>query len=340
MAKNFSLAASLLVALEATALGAQAPPPTAVAPEFEVASVKLAPPIEPQKIMSGQMHVGMSIDAARVDIGSLSLAELIRVAYRMKSYQVTGPDWLPGQRFNIVAKIPEGVSKDKVPEMLQALLADRFKLTAHRETKEHQAYALIVGKNGPKLKEAAPEAAPAPPADGSAPPSKGAMVMGNGDTQVRVQPNPDGKGATVASPQFGTMKVSVGEGGMMRMEFARMSTQALAETLSRFTDKPVIDLTELTGVYHVELNLSLDDMRNVARAAGLGFGMGGGGGGMMPRRGAGEGDGARGPAESASTPGGSSIFTAIEQLGLKLEPRKLPLDMLVIDHVEKLPTEN
>ena len=140
---------------------------------------------------------------------------------------------------------------------------------------------------------------------------------------------------------FGTMKISMGEGGLMRMEFTRMSMQGLADTLSRYTDKPVLDLTEIKGSYQIELNLSMEELMNVARAAGMGpaMGAGGGGGGMMARARGGEGAGA-GPADAASTPGGSSIFTAIQQLGLKMESRKLPIEHLVIEHLEKTPTEN
>jgi uncharacterized protein (TIGR03435 family) len=337
MLKNLSRALAGLLAVTAAALRAQAPAPaSAPAPEFEVASIKLAPPIDPQKIMAGTLHIGMSVDAARVDIGSMSLAELIRTAYRMKPYQVSGPDWMASQRFDIMAKMPEGASKDKVPEMLQALLADRFKLTAHRESKDFPAYALIVGKNGPKLKDAEPSPA-APPPDPAAPSAKGVITVGSADGPVRVEPNADRKGATVSSAQFGQMKFSVGEGGMMRMEFARISMAMLADTLSRFAGKPVIDMTELKGNYQVALDLSMAELAGMARAAGMGMGIGGG---MMGGPGGGGGDAGRGPAEAASTPGGSSIFTAIQALGLKMDSRKLPIDTLVIDHLEKTPTEN
>jgi len=330
MFKNFSAAVALLSAVTATALLAQAP-------EFEVASIKPAPPIEPQKIMAGKMHIGMSIDAARVDIGALSLAELIRIAYRMKQYQISGPDWMSSQRFDIMAKMPEAASKDKVPEMLQALLADRFKMTAHRESKELPAYALVVGKNGSKMKEADPDPVASPPADPAAPPGKGVIVMGSAEGQVRVEPSADRKGATVASPQFGQMKVSMGESGMMRMEFARISMPMLADTLSRFAGRPVIDMTELKGNYQLALDLSMAEMAGMARAAGMGMGMGGG---MMGGPGGGAGEASRGPADAASTPGGSSIFSAIQALGLKMDARKLPIETLVIDHLEKAPTEN
>jgi uncharacterized protein (TIGR03435 family) len=303
------------------------------APVFEVASIKVAPPLDPAKIMAGKLHIGMSVDAARVDIGNLSLADLIRIAYKVKPYQVSGPDWMAAQRFDILAKMPEGVTKEQVPEMLQALLADRFKLTIHRDSKEHAVFAMVVGKNGSKLKEAEPDAAPPAPA-ADAPAKPGGMVIGTGDGQVRLDRSTDGKGATVAGGPFGQMKISMGEAGMMRMEFARITMPALAEMLSRFTDRPVVDMTELKGNYQVPLDLSMDEMRNVAKAAasqaGIALPMGGGGGG----------DPSRSPADAASTPAGGSILSAVQQLGLKLEPRKTPVETIVVDHLEKTPTEN
>jgi uncharacterized protein (TIGR03435 family) len=318
----------------AVALIAQAPASPPAVPSFEVASIKPAPPIEPAKIMAGKMHIGMSIDAARVDIGNLSLADLIRTAYRVKAYQLSGPDWMSSQRYDVLAKMPEGVSKDKVPEMLQALLAERFKLTVHHTTKEEQVFALVVGKNGPKLKEAAAEPAAAP--TDPAPPKPGAIVMGSGENQVRVNPSSDGKGATVAGGPMGQMKFSMGEGGMMRLEFARITMPALVEVLARFTDRPVIDKTELKGTYQIGLDLSMEEMRAMARvqAASIGVAMPG------PAGGGGDTKGPSSPADAASTPSGSSILGAVQQLGLKLDPQQTPVDTLVVDHLEKTPTEN
>src|ERR1019366_1137981 len=127
-------------------------------PEFEVATIKAATPPDRGQIMAGApMHVGMKIDAARVDIGFMSLADLIRTAYDVKPYQISGPDWIKSERFDILAKMPDGATKEQVPAMLQALLADRFKLTVHKESQEHPIYALIVGKGGSKLKDALPD---------------------------------------------------------------------------------------------------------------------------------------------------------------------------------------
>ena len=111
----------------------------------------------------------MKVDGAICDIGSFSLRDLIRTAYEVKDYQITGADSLgspmDAQRFNIQATMPEGATEKQVPQMLQTLLAERFKLVIRRETKEQSVYALVVAKGGPKLKEAEPD----PPAPGRSP---------------------------------------------------------------------------------------------------------------------------------------------------------------------------
>jgi len=292
---------------------------------FEVASVKPAGPLDPAAIASGKMRIGMKVDGAICDIASFSLRDLIRTAYEVKDYQITGPEWLGNpmsvQRFNIQATMPAGATEKQVPEMLQALLADRFKLTFHHDTKDHSVYALIVGKGGVKLKESEPDpAAPETPEE----PKKGEMVMGQGSNQVRISGNMEnGKGVTIKGGPQGQMKMSMVD-GKMHMETARMNMAMLCEFASRFVDRPVVDMTGLKGNYQVALDLSMDDLKNIAKAAGM----------TMPA-----GDPQKGATE-ASDPSGSSIFQSVQQMGLKLEARKAPLDTIVIDHLEKAPTEN
>ena len=104
---------------------------------FEVASVKKAEPLSVNLVMSGKMNLGMVIDNAQVNIKSMSIAELMRVAYKVKPYQVSGPEWLTAERYTITAKMPAGTTRDQVPEMMQALLAERFKLDVYkRQTPE------------------------------------------------------------------------------------------------------------------------------------------------------------------------------------------------------------
>src|SRR5205814_5568237 len=109
-----------------------------------------------------------------------------------------GPDSMKSQRFDILAKMPEGATKEQVPEMLQALLAERFQLKVHRENREQSIYALVVGKGGPKLKEAAPDPE-TPPA-----PAPGGITLGTGSNQVRIDQGRGG--ATVTTAQTGATK--------------------------------------------------------------------------------------------------------------------------------------
>lgn len=314
---------AVILALAGYAAHAQAPPP---APAFEVASIRAATMPTPAQIASGQAHLGMDVDAARVDIGSLSLADLIRIAYEVKPYQIQGPDWMSAERFDVAAKLPDGASKEQVPQMLQALLAERFQLKVHRESKEHSVYALVVGKNGPKLKEAAPETdAPADPP----PPGRG-LVIGMGQNQMRLSGRiDDPKGIVISGGPTGNARMTMGPTGAPRLEIASMTLATFADFLARFVDRPVVDMTELKGSYQMALDLSLQDLMTAARTVGVAIPMGRGGG-----------DAGRQPADVASDPSGGSIFAAVQQLGLKLDSRKASIDLIVVDQVQKTPTEN
>ena len=286
---------------------------------FEVASIKAAPAITPATVASGKLHVGMSVNAARVDIGYMSLAELIPMAFKVKSYQVSGPEWLNAQRFDILAKMPEGATKEQVPEMLRALLEERFQLKVHRENRDHAVYGLVAGKGGSKLKESTETD---PPAVDAATPG---ITIGAGGNEFRIKASRGG--GAVFSSQTGTTKVMPGPDGQMHLEMSKVSMPAFAEMLTRFVDRPVVDMTELKGNYQIALDLSMDTLINIARSTGVG----------VPAIG---GRGESGRAVDASDPSSSSIFVSVQQLGLKLEPRKAPFEFVVIDHVERMPSEN
>src|SRR5579872_872666 len=98
-------------------------------PSFEVASVKASAPLDPQKLMAimkegGKLPVGVRVDGARAEYLSMPLLQLITAAYKVKPYQVTGPDWMTTTMFDIQAKLPEGATKESVPQMLQSLLEE------------------------------------------------------------------------------------------------------------------------------------------------------------------------------------------------------------------------
>ena len=314
----------------------QTPP---AGPAFEVASIKPSPPIVPGPDAIRKLHIGVKVDAARVDIGFLTLADLIPLAFRVKAYQVSGPEWMPAKRFDIQATMPEGANKDQMPDMLQALLAERFKLAYHRETKEHAVLALLVGKKGPKLKEAPPETPPAPagaaagvePSNNAAGSnSAGNNTVGNvsaNNQDVHIGRAADGK-VTITGAKTGPVTMSM-NAGVMHLEAARMTMGTLADTLSRFLGRPVVDMTELKGNYQVALDFAMEDLRNMARASG-----------MLPQGGPAGGEAARAPADAASDPSGSSVLASLQLLGLRLESRKAPIERIVIDHLEKDPTDN
>jgi uncharacterized protein (TIGR03435 family) len=315
---------SLLILAVSGFAWAQAPTPAPAALAFEVATIKPARPITEQA-MSGKMHIGEKIDGARVDYGAMTLADLITVAYKVKSFQVSGPDWLKTERFDILAKLPEGATKDQVPQMLQALLADRFKLVIHRDTKEHAMYALVVAKGGPKLKESPPDD-PAPAADAPPPKEeKGVTTLETGQGKLSVKQDGAG-GATIKGPNGMQQRVSVSN-GIIHMELNKATMEQMCEAITRFLDKPVTDMTELKGNYQIALDISMEDAMKMARSAGV----------MVPPGGPG---GDAKPSEGASDPGGSTIFSSVQQMGLKLESRKAPVEMIVVDHAEKSPTEN
>ena len=275
--------------------------------------------------MAGKIHVGMIVDGALVDIGTMSLADLIPAAFRVKPYQLNGPDWLGQNRFDIRGKIPDGVSKDQVPEMLQALLADRFKLAYHRETREHPIYALVVAKGGPKMKASVAEPEPPQSADGA---EKGIRIGTADGSQASVTVMKDAKGVVVNNGANGTMRMTPGPDGM-HMEASGMTMQTFADAISRLVDRPIIDMTELKGGYDVALDFSIADLMTAARANGAGAPVIA----TIPLQ--------KPPgSDGAPDPSSSSIFAGLQKLGLKLEPRKVPVETIVIDHVEKTPTEN
>jgi len=281
---------------------------------FEVASIRPSPLIETiaQQIDQGKLHVGMFVEGTRVDIGFLSVGDMLPISYGVKPYQVAGPDSMRNDHWDILAKIPEGGSKDEVPGMLRSLLEERFKLKVHTESREVNVYALAVGKDGAKLKQAG---------TGAAFPTDAGKAILTGP-QGQVQANADGKTMLIATPA-GSLRVTTPnpQFDTTRVEIASIGMGGLADLLRPLTDKPVIDTTGLKGVYAVSLEMSSYDVKAVMREA-MGL------------------NGLTSALGSQSDPRGSRVFDAVEKLGLKLEARKMAVETIVVDHVEKSPTEN
>ena len=122
-------------------------------PSFEVASVKPAAPMTDGRIRVMTRGGPGTPDPGQITYSNVSIKNVMTTAYNVKGYQISGPDWLDSLRFDITAKVPPGTTKEQFQLMLQNLLAERFKLTLHHQSKDLPIYALVVAKGGPKLKE-------------------------------------------------------------------------------------------------------------------------------------------------------------------------------------------
>jgi len=297
-------------------------------PTFEVASIKPAAPMQPGIMRMGRGGGPGTQDPGQMTFSNLSLRDLLAGAFNVKRYQISGPDWMDNTRFDIIAKVPAGATKDETNVMMQNLLKERFGLTLHHETKPMPMYALVVAKGGPKLKETDESANTQPPApnpagpDGAPPPPPLLTIGKDGMPQMPAGFRPPGGG----------MMMMMMMPGRMRMMGNGVTIANLIDNLGRLIDRPIVDQTSLTSKYDITLDFEPDPalMRGMPAPPP---------GGMMgPPPGAGGGEGA------VRTPeGGEAAALPValqEQLGLKLEAKKGPVDLLVVDHLEKSPTEN
>jgi uncharacterized protein (TIGR03435 family) len=333
-------AVCLIPILFCALLAAQTP----TTPAFDVASIKPAQDMATliSEIRSGKRGFGAfqtNIDGARVDMGYATLNSLIVYAYRLKQHQVAGPDWLALQAFEIHATIPEGASKDQIPEMMQTLLAERFKLKTHRENREQSVYGLSVSKDGHKLKEAAAETGVPIPAADSAKTSKndaakGEVVLSNTpEGQVKIKP--EARGMMISGGRTGQMRINVGQNGAVTFEISKITMTDFVDILTQLLDRPVVNMTELKGAYQVALEVPQEEAAGIAQRIASKAGI------PLPMAaGAPTGAAAGAGAPAASDPSGGAIFRAVQQLGLRLDSRKAPVETLIVDHIEKTPTEN
>ena len=289
-------------------------------PAFEVASVKPAAPITGNFIRVGMRGGPGSSDPGQITYTNVTVKNVLMNAYGVKGFQISGPGWLDSERYDIVAKLPRGATKAEFMAMLQNLLAERFKLTLHREKKDLPMYALVVGKNGPKLKESVDDPAPKEggPADGPAA-TMGKLTMGRDGFPV----------LPAAAGGRGAMAMTMMNGNA-RMTANGQTMAGLAEMLSNQLDLPVVDMTGLTGKYDYTLYFAPEGLAGMRLP-----------GGLPPPPPPGEAGGGMPAASAPDAQSNPNLFTALqEQLGLKLEQRKGPVDLLVIDHLEKAPIEN
>jgi uncharacterized protein (TIGR03435 family) len=195
----------------------------------------------------------MRLSGSQLTIANAPLQRIAGAAFSIGEDRIdsllTGPNWMTTECYDITAKLPAGATAAQLPAMLQALLAARFGMSFHRETRDVPAYALVLAKSGLKAQPA----------------------KAGGRSGFRIRPN--------------------------HIESESATMAGLTDKLSRLADRPVVDKTNLTGSYAFQLDWEPDP--------------------------------------------GQSLYTAIqEQLGLKLEAQKEPMEVVVIDQISKLPTQN
>jgi uncharacterized protein (TIGR03435 family) len=234
---------------------------------------------------------------------------------------IGGPSWADSERYDIEAKAPAGGERGALQPMLQGMLEDRFQLKVHKETRELPVYELVVAKGGSKMKLSEDQTPPPPP--GPLPlPERGAGPRGDPAAGARGPIAVTGTGAA-AGPAFGRGPLprgSSGRGsinGRNTFQGTAIPVSAMVTGIQGQLDRPVVDKTGLMGLFDIKLEWT---------------------------PGAEQPPGPFGPNPNAPPPAppedAVSIFTAVqEQLGLRLESAKGPLEVIVIDSAQK-PTEN
>ena len=279
---------------------------------FEVATIK---PVDPSLRFTGR-HFWAHVFETRASYWSMTPAQLIAYAYSVEPLQVTGPEWANADRFDIEATFPEGADKKDNLRMLQALLKERFKLAFHIEKRQAEVYALTVGKHGEKL-------TPSPPKQSTP------------ETDAAVRPRDIDVGSEPAKPKIvmttdGASKIDEGKRGTFsakfdrehwsnHLEFSKTTMEELAGKLSSCLGSgvhKVVDETGIKGNYQVAYDCPLP---------------------MPPPRPSQGGDAA---GMLASDPqDGSLLLHSLDALGLKLDKRQVPMDIYVVDHIDR-PSEN
>jgi uncharacterized protein (TIGR03435 family) len=240
-------------------------------------------------------------DPGQIVYTNVDLNGLIFQAYDVRPYQLSLPAWMLETRFDVTAKLPAGATRKDLGLMIRNLLEERFQMKVHHEARETEAYALTVGKSGSKM-TAYPMALPEGFSDGMLPRLTGF----------------DKDGFYIAPPGS-VMGMMWSADGQTRINMVREPIQQLCAFLARTVQRPVVDQTGLTGRYDAHLRFAVETD-------------------VPAQHPPGEDD----PAEAAKAGDPApSLFQAIQsQLGLKLERKKLPVDILVIDSATKTPTEN
>jgi uncharacterized protein (TIGR03435 family) len=306
--KTFAAAALLALASTGSVLAQAAKPLT-----FEVASVKPSAPPDPANPMT-MVPMLLPGSGGSIRATNLPLRLLIRAAYKVEDEQIIGgPTWQLSSKFDITAKPEDGAvaTEDALRERLKALLADRFKLKTHTESREMNVSALVLahsdGKLGPNIKVSTADCSNA---------AAEAQKMAD-----EIRRNPAGALAAMSQIKCGVVPMPTpganGAPPQLKVRGMGQPIAVLASLVTQFAGRQVVDKTGLTGLYDFELELPLDMeiLRRVAGQSGI----------NLPA----------GPPQALPQYDGPAMTTILnDRLGLKLDSQKAPVEVIVIDSAE------
>jgi len=266
-------------------------------PAFEVASIR------PSADQVTGVRVGFQATGSQVRVTGMSIKDYVGIAFGTRPQQIEGPEWIGSQRFDVVATIPDGVPSSQATAMLRTLLEDRFQLKVHRESKDLPVYVLGVSKAGARLTESKPDP------NATAEPAGTVNVSGGG--------NNTGVGVNIG----GGRSFAVADN---QVQIRGMQMRDVAEVLTRFVDRVVVDQTGLTKTYDITLDLTPDEFNAIRIRSAVNAGV------PLPPQ-------AMRLLDNASP---DTLSAPLSKFGITFEARKAPLEVIVIDSVLKTPTEN
>ena len=277
---------------------------------FDVVSVRPSAPRGPQT---------ERVLPTRLEFVNVPLQVLLLRAFRLQAYELVAPDWAARERFDIRATYPAGSTSDQYPEMLRALLIARFGLVAHVDAKRMDHYELVVADGGPRMPavEAVDDLTTAVPPDPSLNGRGDDTTRETAEGPVRSMMIPLGQRTVTSRMLFDTWTTAE---RTFFVDATRITMTEFAKILATNVDAPVVDGTRLSGLYRfkVELDANQASIRRLL-AAGMSTTVRG---------------------TPLSEPTGVSTFDAVKALGLELRKRNTPVNVLVVDKIERLPTAN
>jgi uncharacterized protein (TIGR03435 family) len=240
------------------------------------------------------------VDGAQVHFVNYPVGAFITTAYKLKRYQVIGPDWLAAAHFDVDAKLPAGATRAQIPEMLKSMLEDRFQIKVREDSRDLSVYRLVFSPVAPRLKDMR---------------NPGDVPDANAASEVKGYGSPSGMGVNYGNGSSYDLRDG-------KLEAKKLSMSRLASLLTNWVDRPVVDMTGLAGAYDIAFPVPDGELRALITRAFL-FN-----GGVLPPE----------SVRKLDEIGNASLINGLDKAGLKLEPRKAPVP--VTDSILKSPTSN